>query len=175
MKKNIIISIIIVLVVVGAGVLLFKYGNNPKSSQSMNSIAYAGSDNDVISQEGIHWHPKLVVYINGEIQEIPANVGIGTQYSSNRFYDPMMQMTNIHTHDNSGQLHWEVMSGPVRKGDIRLKNFFEIWGKTFNSSQIFDSVSNDKLKVKMFVNGQVNEDYENYIVKDKDKIEMRYE
>lgn len=97
------------------------------------------------------------------------------QYAGYKYYDSMMMMTNIHTHDASGQLHWEVMQGPVTKDEILLGDFFGIWGKTFNKDCIFDSCNSSSGTVKMFVNGKENTDFENYQVKDKDNIEIRYE
>lgn len=87
----------------------------------------------------------------------------------------MMDMTDFHTHDTSGELHWEVMSGPVTKEHVQLKAFFEVWGKTFNGAQILDAKNGSDGTVKMFVNGQPNTQFENYQIKDGDKIEVRYE
>ncbi len=87
----------------------------------------------------------------------------------------MMNMTDFHTHDTSGEIHWEVMQGPVTKDHVALKAFFEVWGKPFNSNQIMDAKNGPDGTVKMTVNGQPNNEFENYQVKDKDKIEVRYE
>ncbi|GAC1371201.1 MAG: hypothetical protein NVSMB39_4760 [Candidatus Saccharimonadales bacterium] len=84
---------------------------------------------DVVSQQGIHWHPVLSIYIKGVKQDVPANIGFGNQYSKSKWYDPMMNMTDFHTHDNSGTLHWEVMEGPVTKDHVKLGTFFSVWGK----------------------------------------------
>lgn len=176
MKKIIIITVI-TLAVLGLGVLLFVYGNKPvpsSANKGMN-VTFTGTDEEAISPEGIHWHPNLTIYIKGQKQNIPTNIGVGSQYSNSRFYDSMMSMTDIHTHDGSGELHWEVMQGPTKKGYLRLGNFFEIWGKPFNQNQIFDFTNGDKGKVKMTINGKENTEFENYHVQDKDIIEIRYE
>lgn len=132
-------------------------------------------EDQIVSKSGIHWHPKLTILIKGEKQEMPANIGIGTQYANHPLYDSMMQMTNIHTHDNSGTLHWEVMKGPVKKDDVKLGQFFSIWDKQFKPSCIFDKCSGEEGKVKMLVNGQENQEFESYHVRDGDNIEIRYE
>ncbi len=173
MKKATIVTAI-TLAVLGLGALLFTYGNKPAPNKGMN-VSFSGADEEAISPEGIHWHPNLTIYIKGQKHDIPANIGIGSQYSSSRFYDSMMNMTDIHTHDASGQLHWEIMQGPTKKGYLRLGNFFEIWDKPFNSQEIFDYTNNDKEKVKMTVNGKPNTEFENYHIQDKDQIEIRYE
>lgn len=174
-SKNILIWVVILigsaLVVVGLA-FLASQGSSNKMGQKL-ADSFQDDDAEVISQSGIHWHPHLSIYIKGQKQEIPANIGIGTQYSNSPFYDSMMSMTDVHTHDNSGTLHWEVMSGPVKKGHVHLKAFFGIWGKTFNSNQILDPTNGGT--VKMTVNDQPNTEFENYVVKDKDKIEIRYD
>lgn len=126
---------------------------------------YQVPEGEIISRGGLHWHPKLSIIINGEEQEIPANIGIGAVHQP------------IHTHDQDakdGVIHME-MPGLVTKNDTKLGNFFKIWGKEFNSTQILDKKNGVKGRVKMFVNGKKNKEFENYLMKDKDVIEIRYE
>jgi len=117
---------------------------------------------DIISREGVHWHPELSIYIKGKRQEIPANLGIGVTHQP------------IHTHDTTGVLHLEIQ-GLVTKDAIKLGQFFKIWGKLFNSDCILDSCNGPGGKVKMLVNGRENTEFENYPMQEKDKIEIRYE
>ena len=86
----------------------------------------------------IHWHPHLGIVIKGEEVAIPANIGIGTSYSGSPFYDSIMDITNMHTHDDSGTIHWEVMMHAPTREDLYLGNFFQVWGKTFNENCIFE-------------------------------------
>lgn len=167
MKNILIIGGIAVLFLTG-GVWWSNDLQNKKTGAQMQS-------GDYISQEGIHWHPEVSFVIKGEKQSIPANVGIGMQYAGYPQYDPMMMMTNIHTHDASGQLHWEVMEGPVKKEDVRLGQFFSIWGKKFTKECIFDNCNGTGGTVRFVVNGKENTEFENYLVKDSDKIEILYE
>lgn len=176
MNKTLIIGgIATVLIIIGGTFWFFSQGSKGNSQMQKLASSFQGEDAEAISQEGVHWHPQLSIYIKGEKQEIPTDIGIGPSYSSNRFYDPMMKMTDVHTHTSDGVLHWEVMSGPVMKGHAKLKAFFDIWGKTFNSNQILDAKNGEGSTVKMFVNGQPNSEFENYVVKDKNKIEIRFE
>ena len=71
----------------------------------------------------------------------------------------------MHTHDSSGVIHLEFQ-GVVRKDSLKLGRFFEVWGKDFME---FGS------SVKMTVNGEEKTELQNYILKDGDKIELRYE
>lgn len=130
---------------------------------------------DIVSRGGVHWHPELTIYIKAQKQTIPTNIGIGMQYAGYPRFDPMMGMTDMHTHDDSGTLHWEVMKGPVTKDDVRIGSFFRVWGKTFSKDCIFEQCNGSGGTVKMFVNGKENAEFENYLVNDKDKIEIRYE
>lgn len=110
-------------------------------------------ESDIISHNGLHWHPHLDIIIKDEKQIIPANIGIGISHAP------------IHTHDGTGVLHLEF-SGLVIKNDIKLGEFFKIWNKPFNS---FGALK------KMLVNGKENTEFENYLMQDNDQIEIRYE
>lgn len=117
---------------------------------------------ELISRTGIHWHAALTITILGKIQEIPANIGLGA------IENP------VHTHAADGVIHLEFPNF-VKKDDIRLSRFFEIWGKKFNRDCIFDKCNGPRGKVKMFVNGKQNLEFENYIMQDKDKIEIIFD
>ncbi|MDP3989405.1 MAG: hypothetical protein Q8P93_04185 [bacterium] len=112
-------------------------------------------ESEIISRSGFHWHPELTIYVKGEKLEIPENIGIGAVHQP------------IHTHADSvqGIVHMEFQ-GLARKQDVTLGQFFKNWGKDMRS---FGT------NMKMTVNGEENTEYENYIMGDKDKIELRYE
>lgn len=110
-------------------------------------------ESEIISSNGLHWHPELSIYVKGIKQEVPANLGLlGIEMP-------------IHTHDSSGVIHLEI-GGLVQKSDITLGRFFKVWGKDIHS---FGA------SMKMTVNGKENTEYENYLMQDKDKIELHYE
>jgi len=119
------------------------------------SKSLENGDPDIISRTGFHWHPVLSIYVKGEKQELPANMGLGAVHQP------------IHTHDDAkdGVVHLEFQ-GIVRKQDIALGQFFKGWGKDINS---FGT------NIKMIVNGKENTDLENYQMQDKDEIELRYD
>lgn len=123
-------------------------------------------DPTLISRSGIHWHPTLAIYIHGVKQDIPANIGIGSQYAGTPGYDPQMQMAAVHTHDDMPIIHLEFMGGPVHMHDVTLGQFFKIWGKDMRSLGT---------NMQMTVNGKENTEYENYIMRDGDTIELHYE
>ena len=128
------------------------------------SGALQKDDPDVISRDGLHWHPHLSIVVKGETVPIPANIGVGPQNTSKPTFEPQMGMTAIHTHDEAGIIHLEF-SGRVTKEDLKLGNFFEIWGKSLEE---FGTAAT------MTVNGVPNAELLDYEMKDGDKIELRY-
>lgn len=162
-----------VTLVVLLGVLVF--GSQSRTTSELLATSFSAADSEVISETGIHWHAQLAIVIRGEKQDIPANVGIGSQHVDSPFYNPLEGLTDIHTHDASGTLHWEIATGPVKRGQLKLGVFFGIWGKPFSSQQIFDSITGAGGTVSMTVNGQPNTDFEKYVIHDKDVIEIRYQ
>lgn len=111
------------------------------------------SENEIISRNGIHWHSNLEVYVKGVRQDIPADIGIGA------VHQPM------HTHAGDNTIHLEF-SGLTTKKDLKLGNFFKNWGRDFRS---FGTPAS------MTVNGKENTELENYVMKDNDRIEIKYE
>lgn len=107
-----------------------------------------------------HIHPHLEIIINGQKQEIPANIGV----------KPWC-MNAIHTHDNSGKIHVE---SPVQR-DFILDDFFYVWGKAFNKNQILDYKADEDHKIRQTINGSESQDYENTILKDEEEIVISYE
>lgn len=144
---------LITIAIIAGGIFLLSKQQSEEASVPQDQV---------VSRQGIHWHPTLTVLIDGEKQEIPANLGIGAVHQP------------IHTHDLSGTLHLEVQ-GLVTKDETKLGAFFQIWGKQFNSNCIFDKCNGDEGTVKMTVNGKENKEFENYQMKDADNIEILYE
>lgn len=110
-------------------------------------------EEEILSRSGLHWHPELAIFVKGEKVEMPTNIGLGAVHNP------------IHTHDPSGVIHLEF-PGVVRKDNVKLVRFFEVWGKDFME---FGS------SIRMAVNGEENIELQNYVMKDGDKIELRYE
>ncbi len=113
-------------------------------------------ESDFVSREPFHWHPKLTIYVRGEQQFLPGEIGIGA------IHQP------IHTHAKDigqGLIHLEF-GGAARKEDVMLGQFFKNWGKDIRS---FGT------NMTMKVNGEPNLEFENYVMQDGDKIELNYE
>lgn len=115
------------------------------------------SDPNVVARNGLHWHPELAIYVDGEKQEIPASIGLVGGH----------QPMHTHTEDAAqGVIHLEFGS-VVRQNDLRIGNFFTAWGKDIKSG--FGTLT------RMTVNGKDNAEYENYRMREGDKVELFYE
>ncbi|MFA5934214.1 MAG: hypothetical protein WC795_03290 [Candidatus Paceibacterota bacterium] len=104
----------------------------------------------IVSRDGLHWHAHLTIKINGKEEAIPGEI------------ESVAEM-NLHTHETNGIIHAEF-AGLVTKDQLHLKNFFSIWGKDFSKDSILGHKTGDEGTVKMFVNGEPNYDFENYII-----------
>ncbi len=145
MKKHSFTIVIIAILVLAIGLIWWAKANQTKQ--------VASGDSNILSMRGIHTHPELEIFVKGEQIEIPQNVGIGA------VHQPM------HTHDDAPIIHLEYPARVTRE-DTRLGKFFAVWGKDFRE---FGQ------NVTMTVNGEPNTEYENYEMKDGDKIELHYE
>jgi hypothetical protein len=108
---------------------------------------------EVISVNGLHWHPQLTIFVNGEQKQIPANIGLAGGHKP------------IHTHDDLPVIHLEFQR-IVRTQDITLNRFFEAWGMDMLA---FGAT------VTMNVNGEPNTVLGDYVFRDGDKIELKYD
>ncbi len=140
MKK--IVSIVLVALVLVFG-LIFFVGKTEKNNAT----------GEILSQNGLHWHSKLTIYVQGEKIAIPADIGLGVTHSP------------VHTHSPDGEIHLEF-PGFVRKDETKLGEFFKMWKKDIRS---FGE------NMHMTVNGENNLEYENYYMRDGDVIELYYQ
>jgi hypothetical protein len=117
---------------------------------------------EIVSRSGLHWHSELRIFVKGKEQDLPANIGVGLVHNP------------IHTHERGGPIHLEFQRGLVTIGDLRLREFFKAWGKRFDRDCIFEYCNAPEGAVRMFVNGNENQEFERYVMKDGDKIEIAY-
>ena len=165
MRKN--LKALILTLVIGVLVILV-LGGGILSSTKISPQSSPGEEGLNVVREcithgelGMHIHPQLKISINGKEQEIPANIGVVSSVC----------LRPVHTHDASGKLHteWEAVR------DFTLGEFFKVWGKTFNTYQIFDQKVDETHTLIVTVNGVPNEEYENLILRDGDQIAIKYE
>jgi len=148
-RSNTLAIVIIVAVVFGGGWLIFRGGGSTEAVE-------------IISRNGLHWHPEIRIRIHGEETVIPPNIGIGAVHAP------------IHTHDSDNIIHLEF-SGIVGDSNLRIGEFFHIWGKEFSQTCIFDNCNGPDGTLRMLVNGEPNLEFDRYVMKDGDRIEIIYE
>jgi len=98
-----------------------------------------------------HVHAFLTIFIDDTRATIPSGIGI----------EEGKCMHPIHTHDTVGKVHIES----PEPANFSLGDFFLVWGKKFDGLGTLD---------KMTVNGADSAEGENLILKDDDKIVLRY-
>ncbi|MBI5077966.1 MAG: hypothetical protein HZB11_01180 [Candidatus Yonathbacteria bacterium] len=129
--------------------LIFLFGAFLQSTEKKTTVG----GESFVSRAGLHWHTDLSIIVKGKPVVIPADIGIG------RAHNPM------HTHEEPGVIHMEFPA-LVYRDDLLLGKFFQVWGKDIRS---FGA------NMKMTVNGVENMEFENYEMKDKDKIVLTFE
>lgn len=107
-----------------------------------------------------HIHPFLTIMIDGEKRAIPAEVGI---------VDGCMNA--LHTHDDTGKIHVEA---PVKR-DFTLGDFFAVWRQPFDGTHILDREADGKHEIRLLVNGELSQEYENLVLKDGDQIMIAFQ
>lgn len=99
----------------------------------------------------LHIHPNLSVFVDGERETIPANIGILP-----------LCMAEVHTHDTSGQIHIETVDA---SRTFTLSDFFAVWNTSLTREGYILSAS---------LNGDVVEYPENIVLADHDTIILSY-
>lgn len=140
-----------------------------------SEVTNSSLDPDPISRECLdhdglarHDHAVLKIFIDGEQEFIPANIGILTDICN----EQGEEMHAVHTHDSSGRLHIES-NEPI---DIPIGVFFDIWGHHFDETGIFEYRVNSTHELIMTVGGQQINEYDDYLlINTSDIIEIRYQ
>ncbi len=119
------------------------------------------------SMAGIHYHAHLTITVNGEDVPLPAQIGaIATGFNP------------LHTHADDNIIHMEfedATNQKVKKDDIRLGKFFDVWNKDWTASSFMGNPIDDSHTLVMKVNGLVSAEYRHYLMRDKDQIELTYQ
>jgi len=122
-------------------------------------------------------YQHLVIRINGQPVDIPANIGVGTDG----------ELANPHTHDADGVLHQHPINGQAPTHYATIGDFFQVWQNTpgqlagnnpnavFNANQLLQYQTDDEHIIRMFVNGVERDEYENYTLWNGDQIVLSYE
>jgi hypothetical protein len=111
---------------------------------------------------GLHYHPHITITVNGENVPVPKNIGISTVHNP------------IHTHEDDNIIHLEF-EGAVKKSDIVLGKFFDIWGQEWTATSFMGYPIDATHTLTMNVDGVENTEYRNLLMKDKQEIELIYQ
>jgi|SRR3989344_7287094 len=96
-----------------------------------------------------HIHPELIIIVDSQEEIIPKNIGmVGCE-------------SVIHTHDDTGEIHIEAQD----RREYTLGDFFRVWGK---------KIDRDGYELKITVDGQPNDNFQNLIFRDNQKIIIKY-
>lgn len=106
----------------------------------------------------IHFHVTLKMSYLGRPMPLPSNIGIEE--------DCMRPLDTHDGKDNKVHVHY------TRPYPFTIGDFFTVWGVIFNKDQFSGTFVSDRRKITMKVNGKINYDYESYILKDGDSIEI---
>jgi len=101
----------------------------------------------------VHIHPVLTLSVNGQNEVLPADIGITSDC-----------MAEIHTHDESGQIHIESLDGDKAR-KFTLGDFFAVWNKP---------IEREGFESEVTVNGEKVEKPAELILKDLDQIKITY-
>ncbi|HEY4482847.1 MAG TPA: hypothetical protein VI953_01605 [Candidatus Paceibacterota bacterium] len=127
------------------------------------------SSSQIISENSIHGHAHLLITIKGKHIIIPAGVGLTQQVEHPDI---------LHTHLADNEIHME-MDPPIYDKQITVGEFFKVWGQRFTKRCIFDNCTSTSLStgggLHFLVNGRLNNDFDKYIMRDGDEIEILFE
>jgi hypothetical protein len=123
---------------------------------STDNFLFTPINLDVAHGSGIaiHIHPHVTIFIDGQQQEIPANIGVNVSADT---------VLPVHTHDNTGTLHVESTDATR---EFHLQDLFAVWGQTFSSTKILGHAAT----VSMTVDGQPSTAFGDLILQDDQQI-----
>lgn len=87
-------------------------------------------------QVAFHVHTHLAVYVNGQLQPIPAGIGIVAPVAQSTPEGPFYQATRcyywLHVHAQDGVIHIESPAGHT----YTLGQFFDLWQQPLSANQV---------------------------------------
>jgi hypothetical protein len=149
---KLIVAIVLIVLVVGGG----WYYISASSASSPGSTNCASFPFPPIGNQDLaeHYHALILIYVNGQQINVPANVGEGDS-------GPCTQPLHVHA-DSSGTnvIHIET----PQERTYSVGDFFKVWAATpnvggptpvvFNQNQLFNYTTSSGYELRMYVNGQ---------------------
>ncbi len=117
----------------------------------------------------------LSVFVDSDQVDIPVDIGVDSGGQA---------ISQVTSQDANGSLRVEALNGES-VDDVTLGDFFETWrtnagvagnnaSATLSSSDLLGNVPNTTSTLQMFVNGNLSQDFENYVLQDQDRIVLVY-
>lgn len=161
-KMRMVLGVLLVIAGIGGFVWLSLSGSSKKED------VYANTSNRELAltcepggmAENFHIHPTLEIIINGSEYRLPENIGVTRTC-----------MHPLHTHGDIPNIHVEA---PVQR-DFTLGDFFAVWNQPFSKEQILEYKADSTHTIKMTVNGNIVDTYQNTVLRDKDRVVITYE
>lgn len=122
------------------------------------SITYFEDTNVACLAQGhqnldFHVHPKMKITVDGVDEIIPANIGINAGC-----------MSEIHTHDATGEIHVESFNGERLK-EMSIADLYKVWGV---------SPEREGYNLEIYLDGELKNSVANIPIIDHSQIEMKY-
>ncbi len=170
-RKKIFFLGAVVFLIITAGIWYF---SSAKQTEQQETIAnLTATSLSKIPTTATHWHPHLTIIINNETYPIPAGVGVTVGKVIDTGYGMDTGMSPTHTHSADGVIHLENLNPRAKPETFALGYFFYVWDKEFSKNCIFNYCT-DNGTLTMIVNGKETDEFENYIMQDKDEIVITY-
>ena len=153
-KKYMTIIIPVIVAVVAAGVIGAIF-YKPAPALAVSGVECHGTESTTY-----HVHSHLDLFVDGQRQEIPAQIGIlSSPYC----------LFWLHTHSADGVIHVE---SPTKR-EFTLGQFLDIWSQTHKESKpLFDAVANKTATA--YVNGTHVQDYRSMPLESRKQIVLAY-
>jgi hypothetical protein len=112
----------------------------------------------------MHEHSNLQIFVHGEPQPIPTDVGIDTS-------DDPAYVASLHTHDDTGTVHMESSVSRT----FTVGEFFDIWGVRLSPSCMGAYCQDAENRLQVFVDGEeVTENVRDVALDDQRVIVITY-
>jgi hypothetical protein len=129
---------VISLVMCGSGI--GTYVATAQTPSSIIPLTIDGIECNATEHFLFHIHTHISIFVNGQLMYVPSQIGI----------IPEKCIYWLHTHDKSGIIHIE---SPIKR-DFTVGQFFDLWKKKLNNTQIFDNLFNQKDNApEIYING----------------------
>jgi len=156
---------------------LFSFANRERQPYRKQSNGLARPKLEALESRIVLTTATLSIFVDGDQVSIPEDIGIDA-------FDA--RASQVITIDADGTLDIDPIADELLE-DVTVGDFFNTWrtqasgavggnnaDAIFDSQQLLDNRADADNSVQMFVNGQVNRDFEGYVIQEGDEIVLTY-